>query len=94
MSAPNYLETRHKIKDRVDNYKFLDRDLTDYPFYVNHMMDEYLNNDIFEKYLIKDDLDNARKISWREQIPEMELGKYDKKDNKFWWCPQSYTFCT
>ena len=26
-----------------------------------------------------DDLDIARKISWREHFPEMELEKYDKR---------------
>ena len=81
MSAQNLpLEIKHKIKDRVDNYKFLDRDLTDYPFYVNHMMDEDLwdtHGNTFMNYL--DDLDIARKISWREHFPEMELEKYDKR---------------
>ena len=44
------------------------------------MMDEDLwdtHGNTFMNYL--DDLDIARKISWREHFPEMELEKYDKR---------------
>lgn len=81
MSAQNLpLEIKQQIKDRVDNYKFKERDLTDYPFYINHMLEKDLwpiHGKTFMQYL--DDLDAARNISWKKHFSEMELQKYDPR---------------
>lgn len=81
MSAQNLpLELKYKIKEKIENYQFKERDNTDYPFYVNHMMEKDLwseHGTTFMQYL--DDLDVARKISWRYNFKEMELDKYDPR---------------
>ena len=74
------LELKNKIKNKIANYNFKERDLEDYPFYVNHMMEKDLwgeHGHTFMNYL--DDLDTARKISWRYNFQEMELDKYDPR---------------
>jgi MoaA/NifB/PqqE/SkfB family radical SAM enzyme len=79
MSAQNLpLELKLIIKEKIENYNFKTRDLEDYPFYVNHMMEKDLWSEhgiTFMQYL--DDLDIARNISWKYSFKEMNLEKYD-----------------
>lgn len=81
MSAQNLpLDLKLIIKEKIENYKFKTRDLNDFPFYINHMMEKDLwpeHGHTFMQYL--DDLDLARNVSWRYSFKEMELEKYDTR---------------
>ena len=81
MSAQNLpIEIKHIIKEKINNYTFLDRDLSDYPFYVNHMLEKDIWNEhgnTFFAYL--DDIDSARDVDWKFAFKEMDLEKYDKR---------------
>lgn len=81
MSAQNLpKEIKDVILNKINNYKFKDRDLDSFPFYVNHMMEKDLwkeHGKTLMQYL--DDLDAARNISWNYSFQEMELHKYDPR---------------
>jgi hypothetical protein len=81
MSAQNLpKELKDVILEKVNNYKFKERDKEDLPFYINHMLEKDLWNEqgkTFMQYL--DDLDSARNISWQHNFQEMELEKYDPR---------------
>ena len=81
MSAQNLpKELKDVILQKVNNYKFKERDKEDLPFYINHMLEKDLWNEqgeTFMQYL--DDLDGARNISWQHNFQEMELEKYDPR---------------
>lgn len=74
-------KTKQIIADKINNYNF--GEYSDkVPFYVNHMLEKDLwktEGKTFMNYL--DDLDAARKISWRQSFREMELEKYDPRVN-------------
>jgi hypothetical protein len=70
------LEIKEKIKTQLENYNFKE-DASKVPFYINHMLGTDLWNKhgpTFMSYL--NDLDAARKISWKYSFKEMELEKY------------------
>ena len=81
MSAQNLpKELKDVILKKVNDYKFKERDADDLPFYINHMLEKDLwseHGTTFMQYL--DDLDTARKISWKYNFQEMELDKYDPR---------------
>lgn len=69
-------ELKEKIKNKIENYNF-GNDSDKIPFYVNHMLETDLwktHGSTFINYL--NDLDDARKISWRYSFKEMELDKF------------------
>ena len=83
MSAQNLpKQLKDVILQKVNNYEFKKRDKEDLPFYVNHMLEKDLwaeHGKTFMQYL--DDLDIARNINWKYNFEEMELGKYDPRNN-------------
>lgn len=69
-------EIKEKIKTQLEHYDFKE-DTSKVPFYINHMFDADLwskHGPTFMSYL--NDLDAARKISWKHSFKEMELEKY------------------
>lgn len=75
------VELKQKIANRINNYSF-EEYADKVPFYVNHMLEKDLWNihgTTFMNYL--DDLDAARKISWKNSFNEMELDYYDLRTN-------------
>jgi MoaA/NifB/PqqE/SkfB family radical SAM enzyme len=81
MSAQNLpQELKSIIVEKINAYKFKERDFEDFPFYVNHMLEKDMwkeQGETFMQYL--DDLDTARNISWKHNFQEMELHKYDPR---------------
>lgn len=70
------LDIKKIITDKVNQYDFKEYQ-SKIPFYINHMNEKNLwdnHGKTFLQYL--DDLDVARKISWRHSFKEMNLEKF------------------
>lgn len=72
-------ELKNQIVDKINAYKFIERDYEFIPFYISNMLQQDLWKDygvMFMQYL--NDLNIARNIKWQESFKEMGLEKYEQ----------------
>ena len=72
-------DLKQVIKNKVEEYDW-GTDEKFIPFYINHMMEKDMWNEhgtTFMNYL--DDLDDVRKISWKQSFKDMRLENYDPR---------------